>query len=144
VTTIACNKEVMAGDSRLTGSSIANAVKVFKHKGRILGVSGTYGEAMDFVRWWKAGCPVDDEHDPPNMQNVAALCLLPDGTILVYDQQATPYSVIDGFAAVGSGESAALGAMYAGADPIKAVKIAAKVDQNTGGKVIVRRLKRVE
>lgn len=135
MTTIVCNRSMMAGDTLLTGESPCNATKVFKHKGSIVGVAGTYANCMDFVRWWKGGT----QGEAPDMEDVDALVLTADGRILCFNHHRSFFEINDRFSAIGSGAHAALGAMHAGADPAEAITIASKVDPNTGSKPTIRR-----
>lgn len=68
------------------------------------------------------------------MCNVWGLILNKAG-IWVYDAHPEPYKVKDKFAAIGSGAQAALAAMYLEQSPKNAVRIAAKVDPLTGGRI---------
>jgi len=70
---------------------------------------------------------------------VYALALCPEG-IWVYDGHPQPYQLKDKFAAVGSGSQAALAAMHCGKSPKDSVRIAAKIDPATGGRIINKRL----
>lgn len=135
MTTIACDRHVMAGDTLLTGDVKCSATKVFKHKGNCVGIAGSYAECIVFVNWWKKGA----KGDAPDMKDVEALVLTKDGRILSFDQHESFFELKDDFAAIGSGAQAALGAMHAGADTKTAVKIAGKVDPGTGFKTTVRR-----
>lgn len=135
MTTIACNHQMMAGDTLLTSDIKCNAQKVFKHKGNCVGIAGTYVDCMVFVAWWKKGA----KGEVPKMEEVEALVLTNDGRILCFDQHAAFFELKGKHAAIGSGASAALGAMLMGADPEQAVKIAGQVDPGTGHKATVRR-----
>jgi ATP-dependent protease HslVU (ClpYQ) peptidase subunit len=135
MTTIACNHQLMAGDTLLTSDIKCHAQKVFKHKGNCVGIAGSYTECIIFVNWWKKGA----KGEAPSMKEVEALILTSDGRILCFDQHESFFELTDGFAAIGSGAQAALGAMHAGAGPEDAVLIAGKVDPGTGDKTTVRR-----
>jgi len=135
MTTIVCNREIMAGDTLLVSDTCATATKVFKHKGACIGIAGSYIECMEFVRWWKAGA----KDEPPEMQEVDALVLTKDGRILMFNQHTAFFELEDEFAAIGSGGAAALGAMHHGASPKEAIIIAGRVDPSTGGKPTIRR-----
>jgi ATP-dependent protease HslVU (ClpYQ) peptidase subunit len=90
---------------------------------------------MIFINWWKGGA----KDATPKMEEVEALVLTNDGRILCFDGHTKFFALDDDFAAIGSGAQAALGAMHAGADVKSAVKIAGKVDPDTGRKTTVRR-----
>jgi len=135
MTTIACDRKLMAGDTLLCADTKANATKVFKHKGAVVGVAGTYVHCMEFVKWWRDGA----QGDTPDMEEVDAIVLTKDGRILCFNHHHAFFEITDSFTAIGSGAAAALGAMHAGADPAAAIKIASKVDMFTGGKPTIRR-----
>lgn len=132
----------MASDSQLTGSHIAqhNFCKVYQVAGALIGISGGAAACMDFVEWFEKGakrkkfpmsceCPESGCH---------ALVATRRGC-MVYECCAVPVSTgkID---ATGSGGSFAIAAMLAGADVRQAVKIAAKLDPFTGGRVTAKRI----
>ncbi len=135
MTTIVCNREVMAGDTLLVAATKAHGIKVFKCRGACVGVAGTFVHCMEFVDWYKKGA----KGEPPEMEEVDALVLTKDGRILCFDHHHSFFEVTDDFAAIGSGGAAALAAMYMGASPEQAIKVAGKVDPNTGGKPTIRR-----
>lgn len=129
----------MASDSMLSGDCgpSYSAVKIYRLKDALLGVAGVFASCVEFVNWLKAG---GDREKLPEMEGVCALKLTPKG-IWFYDECATPYAVRDKFAALGSGEQAALAALHLGLSPKDAVKVAAKVDCGTGGRIVVKPLK---
>ena len=139
MTTVACDRDLeeMAADSRLTdGDTNANARKLWKVNGHLIGVAGDYPAAVAFVNWYKS----KTKPNVPDMKNLNVMVLTPTGKILHYDHSLHPYEVTDNFSAIGSGAQAALGAMHAGARPRDAVRIASKIDRNTGGRIHVRKL----
>lgn len=56
-------------------------------------------------------------------------------TVWMIDGELTPMKVIDDYVAIGSGGAYALGAMDAGADPVRAVEIAAERDPSTSAPI---------
>lgn len=137
MTTIACNKDTMAGDSRCAdASSMCNVTKIFRIGEKLVGVAGAYANCMEFIKWMRGGMDADMV---PDMDNVYALVLSSRG-IAQYDGHPTPFYVRDKFAAVGSGCQAALAAMICGKTPSEAVRVAAKVDSHTGGRVTTKSL----
>ena len=108
-----------------------NVTKISRIDGALVGTAGDFPRCSEFIAWLRAGKPGDDL---PKMKNVVALVLDKSG-IHAYDGSCTPYKIIDPFAAVGSGDMAALAAMHMGASPKEAVRVAAKVDSHTGGRV---------
>ena len=138
MTTVCCNHELMACDSYLTdGNTIQSVRKIFKRKGHVVGIAGDYAACMEFVKWWLKG-KFEDEC-PCEMDEVEVLILTNKGKILHYSSCVEPFELVDGFAAIGSGATAAMGALHVGATPEQAVLAASKVDVNTGGKISIRR-----
>lgn len=130
MTTIACDRYQMSADSRLADdSTIASVNKLFRHDGSIFGVSGnSFADCERFKKWIKKGGTA------PRMSQVVAMQLNESG-IWIYEYSFEPYRIQDPFCATGSGAQGALVAMYCGCDTKQAVKMAAKVDKATGGRV---------
>lgn len=128
MTTIACNKDVMAADSQATASNRSSKViKIFRVNGDIIGYSGTAEDGLIFAEWYK------NKTSPPELDSdFGALVLTGDGTIYEYGSKLMKMEVLEDFYAIGSGSDIAMGAMSAGADPKQAVKIAARFDVYTG------------
>lgn len=74
---------------------------------------------------------LEDEEE----RDFACLLIDPDGRVWMIDGELTPMLVHGDFFAVGSGASYALGALEAGASPVKAVEIAAKYDVSTSAPI---------
>lgn len=72
--------------------------------------------------------------------NVASALVLKSGLLYYGDTTCVMIRIDDDFAAIGSGANAALAAMHCGRSPSEAVKIACKVDMNSGLPVIEKRL----
>lgn len=138
MTTIVCDGHTMCGDTQLTGDDgqVSVVRKVFKVHGTLLGIAGTYDDCMQFVEWFKGG-----GHGKVKLDDVSAIMLRPNGHMLYFDGSSHPYRIRDKFTAIGSGSSAALGAMHMGASPKQAVAVASKVDSYTGGKITTRTIK---
>lgn len=124
----------MAGDGRVgLGNSIVHdkQVKVFRIGDHIVGCAGGGDDAATYVAWCKMG------RDPdmlPDGMDLNAVHLTPKGVFICcrpgyHLQKVTPPI------AIGSGSEYAEGAMLAGATPTEAVRIAAKKEMGTGGKV---------
>ena len=130
----------MAGDTQLTdeGGPLSHGRKVYKVNGACIGIAGTYADCIRFIRWYKSGM----KEPLKKVGDVSALLLSDEGNIFYFDGEAQSYRVTDKFMAIGSGASAAMGAMHMGATPQQAVKVASKVDAYTGGKITTRSIKR--
>jgi len=128
MTTIACDSKMMAGDSLVDdGGTAGECKKIYKVKGDIIGVAGGLGAGLAFIEWYK-----HRSDSPPNLADTSILILKKNGTIELWDEAEFPMKFTNKFYAIGSGADAALGAMHSGKTPTEAVKIACKIDINTG------------
>jgi len=89
------------------------------------------------INWYKGG---RKQKDRPQVGEDYWACLWvfdPDqGALWFKNPMTNPYPEVLNFPnAMGSGATYALGAMYAGADLVKAVEIASKLDIYTGGEI---------
>lgn len=132
MTTIAYRDGVLAADSLVTlGSTKAHGsyLKIRRIDGYLVGTAGSVADCQAFTQWLKAG---DDTHPPPKGEYVA-LIVDPRGKVReIENGSVLPCPRGAKFFALGSGGPFALAAMYAGASAQDAVKIAAKIDTNTG------------
>ena len=141
--TVVCYKNgVLASDS-LVSNSIMNAgsmQKVLKRGGYLVGVSGSCKDAAMFLDAVKE-IPVEalDNFipDPVTMKfdNLGAIFVKPDGTVLHVDEGGYFFQIDAPFHAEGSGAPIAIGAMAAGASAQEAVEIAIEYVPSCGGKV---------
>lgn len=128
MTTIACTPRHMASDSLLLDDTIAHTRKMWRCNGGILGAAGSGGVGYRLAMY------LNGTGKAPQMDEEAALWI--DGkAIWLFDESVHPYPISDPFAALGTGTMAALAAMHLGQTPRQAVKVASKVDPNTGGKI---------
>ena len=136
MTTIAANRSVMAGDSQATDGTgrKSTCTKIFSKQGCLIGFCGALSDGLRFKEAWPEveGLDVDEGFE--------ALVLAPTG-LHHYESSMVRMLIEDDFYAIGSGGDLARAAMYAGASPQKAVRIAAKLDVYTGGAVKSIRLK---
>lgn len=124
----------MAGDSRVTAGDLVLPDKCRKvHRLRNGSLFGAAGNSENIERLRRA---VAKKTPVPKLEEVSALRADPDGTLWCYE--GAIWSKVDApFAALGSGTTAALAAMYAGASAREAVVIACKLDPSSGGRVHV-------
>ncbi|MCK5013229.1 MAG: hypothetical protein KAS66_05375 [Candidatus Omnitrophica bacterium] len=132
MTTIATDGKSMACDSRLIGSHIdqINTKKIFRVRGKIVGIAGALAEALIFVDWLKSETK---DTKPDLSDSFEAIVVGPNGVDWYGDRLVAVSVGIP--AAIGSGGDYAMGAMMAGATPKKAVEIAKKLDPGSGGPV---------
>jgi len=136
MTTIAVDLNEMASDSMASDEvTMSSVTKSWRVHGTLVGVAGTYSNCVQFIGWLKG----KQEGDPPSMEGVCAVVLKPDG-LWMYDDHINPYRLKDKFVAIGSGAQAAMAAMHLGCTPREAVRVAAKIDPSTGGRIYVKKL----
>lgn len=129
----------MAFDSLCSdGGTRMNVTKARRIKGDLVGIAGSLSSGIAFWDWYKAGADKEsgDIPDP----DLVALLLDSRGRLWCYESSLHKIRIEEPFYAIGSGHQAALAAMHRGATPAEAVRIAAKYDVNTGGRVRTLRL----
>lgn len=122
MTTIVCDRNGMAADSRMTSDMKERVVKIHRSGDKIIGYAGTVTQAMKFIHWYDSR-----EGETPTLDDTEVLVLSRKG-IEYWDEAMHPLPIKTKFTAIGSGSQAALGALFAGADLKEAVKIACKID----------------
>ena len=138
MTVIACNQDMMAGDSQWVDGGIVGKCgnderKIRRINGDLVGFAGNMQDGLQFLDWYK-----DQTKDKPSLDSFSGLVLKPDGTILLYETALIPTRVHPHpFYAIGNGAEFALGAMYAGAQPDQAVRLCCKHMDGIGGPVRV-------
>jgi ATP-dependent protease HslVU (ClpYQ) peptidase subunit len=138
MTSIAYRDGVMAGDSRVTAGDLVlpdTCRKVHRlRNGALFGAAGN-SEAIERLRR-----AIVRRTQIPKLEEVSALRVDPDGSLWSYE--GSIWSKVDApFAALGSGTTACLAAMYANATAREAVAIACKLDPSSGGRIHVVKLK---
>lgn len=150
MTTIVVRNGVMASDSRVTVDSEAGGARVFRcekifrketpKEGVVLiGTAGESSPGLLFVDWYGT-----DKPTPAELLEGEAdidIVVLTKRGIFSYDKWCRGEKVVGKFYAIGSGAKAALGALHMGADAIKAVKIACKIDPYSAAPIVSKRLK---
>jgi hypothetical protein len=152
LTTIAYRDGVLAADSWETYSSEDGGAhrhicaKLFcktitvgrKSFDVLIGTAGETSPSLLFVDWYGSG------KEPPQMLcdlggDFLCLILTPKG-LFEADVYCRPVQVMESFYAIGSGAKAALAAMHCGKSAVDAVRIAARIDPYTGGRVMHMKL----
>ena len=147
MTTIAYDSKlgIVAADSQeVSGCDKYNCQKLFRSRGHVIATAGGSYAGMIFVRWFESwnedGEPDWDDH--PDLINLdweedfECLVIGPDKTCYMVNRLFVPNDATgDRFVTLGSGGSAARGALFAGATPVEAVEIAKRIDTYTGGEV---------
>lgn len=128
---------VMVCDSKCSSDSEwFPMTKVYRVGDELIGLSGSVKDAMAWVRWYMEG----KKDRRPKVDSFTGLILRRDGLYCV-SSDTFEMLIERGFYGIGSGGGIATGAFMAGAAPKKAVEIACDIDANSGGKVIVHKLK---
>lgn len=153
MTTIACNLELMASDSRVTldGFDVTYpAIKIFRAKDMIVGGAGDGENVNLMIEWAKTGFKPSSrpkyrkKRDKDDDSDALLLILKRDGIYILADMDSEPEKIEADFYAVGSGGDAARVAMKLGQTPENAVELACEVDNKSGPPVQVLRLKDVD
>lgn len=145
MTTVAFDGTTMAADSAVSGGGYYDfdMIKVKKHpSGYLLGGCGD----IDMLQWFLDMFTPEIIHNRAKGHRLtlptqggsdfAAMVVSPSGKAYVISDKllVTPIKTF-GYMAVGSGSAVALGALAMGASASEAVKIAARHDQGTGGRI---------
>lgn len=141
MTTVAWDGVSLAADSQATTSSgvRCRATKIVKSpNGFVAAGAGGLNSITPWLRWVAAGLKPDDQ--PTTLDKESTLLIVdPRGRAYTFEGSAVRLPMRDKQWAIGSGSDLALGAMAMGADARTAVKVAAKFDVYTGGRVVVLR-----
>ena len=138
MTTIAYDGETLAADSRFTNGYVDDtAKKIFKIGNIYIATAGRYSQALIFIKWCR-----DRTKEKPKAADLGEFQALEirNGKPFEYDEHCEPVPMSIP-AAVGSGAQFAMGAMKAGLNSKQAVRIAMKLDHNTGGKIKTVKIK---
>lgn len=147
MTTIAYRDGVLAADSRLTvdhgsGARVHFCRKLFRKKiteGKktfdvIIATAGEASSGMVFHDWYGSGKPIPELFLHLG-GDFTCLVLRPDG-LFEFDVYCRPEKIEEDIYAIGSGAMAALAAMHCGKSALEAVRIAARIDLYTGGRIV--------
>jgi 20S proteasome alpha/beta subunit len=138
MTTIVYRDGVLAADTRsMAGGWImcGSCSKVSKTAdGRLLGITGDLAEASALAEWLRTLPAKRAVARPALKENSAVIEISARGSIRTYEG-AGCFKITAPYYAWGSGSPPAIAALYMGASAVEAVKIAARVDNNTGSKV---------
>lgn len=135
MTTIAYRDGKLAGDSRATANGLIDnqTTKVWSHKGVLIGACGSQALCEKFRSWVVSG--MDDESPYEGADDGNGLVVSTAGVVCFGNTGG--WSISEPFYTLGSGYQLALGALAMGASAEDAVKVAARFDTMTGGKITV-------
>ncbi len=134
MTTIAAKAGQIASDTQATGDYMLRVQKIVNlPDGGVAGGCGHWSRAWAGLQWLVGG----EEGPPPKIKGAALLIVRPDGSLWLAEDEFPAYPLLDKFAAIGAGAQAAMAAMDGGADAVKAVQVACKLDAYTSAPVQV-------
>lgn len=137
MTTIAWDGKILAADSLATcGTLRSKVVKIVRSaSGFLCAGAGEFSAVVPWLRWVEGGLVPDDR--PGELGSKATVIIVdPRGRAHTLEGAPVRVPVLDKFWALGTGAELAMGAMAMGADAAQAVRIAAKFDVHTGGRVV--------
>lgn len=141
MTTVAVRDNIMAADTRgLFSGTIMEMHKIFRVRDALIGVSGNYYNAVEFISAYKKDKDLlKEDRDGEDKTDFDYLLLNKKGLYLAsgYGPQ---IKIHERFWAMGSGQDAAITALRMGASAREAVRMASLCDVSTGSKVQVRKL----
>lgn len=131
---LASDSQVTAGDARKFRCEKLYRVDV-KGVEALVGLAGGAFDGLAFLDWL-----VGDKPEPPQRlidgeADFTAVMLNRYG-LFEFDKWCRPDKVLERFYAVGSGASAALGALHMGATARQAVEVACRIDPFSGGPIV--------
>ena len=134
MTTIVWDGKTLAADKQATFDGLKRKVtKIRKIKGHLIFSAGIFGISKELEHWWESGA---DPKEYPEVQKTDKwnffYVITPDRKIFCYEQQPYPFQLEEKIIVCGCGRDYALGAMYMGADAVKAVEAACKYDIYSG------------
>lgn len=140
MTTIAYRDGALAADTLINSGSGGRAGFTCKiargPKGTLGGSAGRLEDAALFRTWVERDCTGDQ---PSFSDGFDAILVRPDGWLCYVGEKGRIVPFKAEFAAVGSGEQYAMGAMAAGASAEEAVRAAIQFDTGSGGEIVVLR-----
>lgn len=135
MTTLAYRDGILAADRRMmcAGWKVPyEATKIFSlnsPKGIIAGVTGEYAEAVALIEWLRK--PAQSSEMPKISENSRVVVVTARDVLEIYEASGV-FTVRAKYAAWGSGMPPATAALIMGASAVRAVEVAAMVDEGTG------------
>ena len=139
MTTIVYRDGMMSADSRAYRGGkgwLGTKVKVYKHKGVLVGSSSSVVGLTELIKKWIMSDSPDEllRLVPPD-SHIDILAVYPNGEAMFMDTSLLPAYVVNEYYAIGSGNEYAMGALAMGASSKEAVRVAAMFDPFTGNKI---------
>lgn len=134
-------EQIVVADSQESGSITSHCQKLYRAKGHVIGTSGDSYSGLAFIEWFKAGSDPDaipNFTSLPEDQDFECMVIRPNRTVYTVNKLFVPYDrTRPRYVILGSGTACAAGALEQGATAREAVRIAAKLDDATGGRLQV-------
>lgn len=141
MTTIASNRNRMSADSFVsTGDSSYSTHKIETVGDSLVGCAGPSEWCRKFLAWRRGTLQQPKFKDT---QRFEALVLNKTG-LYMFENDCVPNRILTGFAAIGSGRTAALAVLHFGGTPQQAVEVACKIDPYSKLPISVLRLTNVD
>lgn len=135
MTVIAWDGKTLAAD-KLTcnGWTRGSTTKIFRHGAELLGVTGSLPIGLEVRDWYAAGAVRSDfpTHNRDADKGASLIVIKPDRSVWKYENGPIPFRVEGKFCAFGSGDEAALVAMYCGKSAAEAVGLVSMVNTTCG------------
>lgn len=134
MTTVAYDGITLAADSRGIDDGVImgdREIKLHKVGSSLVGMAGECCAMPAFIEFLETGVWVKEAEG-------CSAIVVSGVSAKLYEGNKYPLKIHAPYA-IGSGAIAALAAMYAGVDAVKAVKIASRLDPGTGGRVMKMR-----
>lgn len=138
MTTIVFRDGILAADGRITHNDTIvgdNFTKIHVlADGGAVAMCGRPDECVPIIEWLKAVAAGEQAGPQPDVESSTLLHISGDGVVRVLNDRHW-IEIEEPYFAAGSGATAALGALHAGASAIEAVAAAIKTDPYSGGQV---------
>lgn len=142
MTTIAYKDGVVAFDSlvvngnTIIGYDNAKAKRyIFKDRTFIMAAAGSVFSCDKLEKWAETNLDPEHRPDTDDSGSLQAFMITDEEELFLIDTSFIPWKIETEFFSVGNGDDLAFGAMANGASALEAVKVAAKYNVNTGGKI---------
>lgn len=133
MTTIAWDGRTLASDSMTTGTFVMhNHVKILNVNGDLIGFAGGVQCGEAFFNWYKSGCPTEKPDLEDDFEGVVirkGKCYFLAKTLVMVEVKTKKY-------ALGAGAQFAMAALHCGKTAVEAVKVAIRLNHESGGKVV--------
>lgn len=137
MTTAVWDGKTLSADKRSSyhDTKHATCTKVFKVRGHLIAVAGSYDIAIEMIEWFSDGCDPDFFPEKQKTEPATMMVITPDREIHKYERSHLPLKFENEKEAIGSGREFALAAMACGCDSAEAVRVASMFDCYTGNGV---------